>query len=102
MHRIGQIIGICAPIGAAGPAHAAKKYHCLDDHFNYTYKLGKSQTKEFKEYCQYEKPENMGCSSSSSLVSCDHSVPVGFYITCSCTNWSATGTHKAKIHIGCD
>jgi hypothetical protein len=103
MKTLGKFTLVCAVFlfASAASADTYVVFNCDWLNCDETYKLKKSQTKEFRGKCGGTQPKKLQCKPKSGSVSCTVTVAWGTYKSCSCTNWDPLSKHKAEIKIEC-
>lgn len=71
---------------------------------HYSYKLGKSATKEFRGYCTgaAKDPMDIFITRASDTTSCTMTARFGKRLSKSCTNWSPLSSDRIDVTVICD
>lgn len=71
---------------------------------HYSYKLGKSATKEFRGYCTgaAKDPMDIFVTRADDTTSCTMTVRFGKRLSKSCTNWSPLSSDRVDVTVICD
>ena len=71
---------------------------------HYSYKLGKSATKEFRGYCTgaAKDPMDIFVTRADDTTSCTMTVRFGKRLSKSCTNWSPLSSDRVDVTVVCD
>lgn len=95
---------------ATAQADSYVSYHCHCTAANegdscscyYNFQLGKSQTKEFRGYCDGSLDESISVDQRDGGTSCTIQVKgFGGYISKSCTNWDPFSRDDVRIRVKC-
>ena len=111
---IAATLTFSAMLTVPGPAQAAtyQSYHCHctagpnngdSCSCSYYFTLGKSQTKEFRGYCDDPLSEGVEVFERDGGTTCTiQSNGFGDYTTKSCTNWDPFSRDTVKIKVSCE
>ena len=97
---------LCGALSAlAGPAVAGKvvSLHCQKGECTFSEELGPDQTHEYRGFCAEENALEfkMYCHPVKGMT-CTPPTRIGYYWSCTCTNWDPTKRQYASIDLDCE